>query len=152
MSKTLTTPFGTFISNGEPAASIMLRIYNKMVATGNFDIYAAGAFVKLSKAEVDEIIAKEDFKGQIQNIKNSQKFQVAEKASDDILALKDNMVNDKGEVNPAIVSNVRQHAEFLLSTLGKNAGYTTRTENVNINTELSVERREQLAKIIDIEN
>lgn len=62
------------------------------------------------------------------------------------------MVNDKGEVNPAIVSNVRQHAEFLLSTLGKNAGYTTRTENVNINTELSVERREQLAKIIDIEN
>ena len=36
--------------------------------------------------------------------------------------------------------------------IGKNAGYATRQENVNINVELSPERREQLAKIIDIEN
>lgn len=148
--KTFETPYGTFLYQGEALSSTMLRIYNKMVAKDVTDIYKAGECVGLTKDEVDEIMTKDDIKGQVQNIKNSRKFEDAEKSSADILALRDKMIDENGKPDPVIISNVRQHSEFLLERLGKNAGYSTKTENINVNIELSPERREQLAKIIDI--
>ena len=152
LNKTFKTPFGTFLYQGEPLASIMLRIFDRMSAQGNYDIYVAGECVGLTKSDVDEILLKDEFKGQIQNIKNSRKFQEAEKTSETIMDLREKIEASDGKVDPAVLSNVRQHTEFLLERLGKNAGYATRQENLNVTIELSPERREQLAKIIDIEN
>lgn len=142
------TPYGVFLYQGEPLASTALRIYNKMADQGKFDFYEISNYLPLTKEDIDEILTKEDFKVQIQNIKNSRRLQEAEKGTDYILSLKDKVEKPDGSIDSAVLSNYRQHVEFIEERLGKNAGYTTRTENITVTMELSPERRAQLSKII----
>jgi hypothetical protein len=126
MNDIIPTPYGDLVYRGEPLLNTAYRLYQKMINHGEKDFSLVLRYLPIPPQDFFTLLEKKEIQNELQNIRNTKMFQEAEKVSEKILTLPE--VDEEGKVDVQVLSQKRQHAEFILERLGRDKGYSKNPE------------------------
>lgn len=121
-----TNPHGANGSSRDPREQKMWDIYVDNIAKGTENAYKAAIQAGYEEATARQITIRSWFIERKEKLKRKEMLSKAERNLDRILDLK--IENDEGKILPEITKIVVDVSKTIVTTLGKDKGYSTRNE------------------------
>lgn len=122
----VTNPNGANGTTSDPREQIMWDIYVNKLAKGTENAYESAIEAGYAKDTARNITTNDWFKERIGKLRRKDMLSKAEKVLDKTLDMI--TVNSEGNENPALLRIQTDVAKTVVTTLGKDEGYSTRSE------------------------